>query len=245
MPPKAKSPAPAPSRGRSPAAAAPRGRSPAGRASSRGNSSAPTTPAKKVLAAILKAQEDPRHGYARALREIQTGQKVSCWIWWIWPALAPVRITSRPQYGLPDFAAALEYLQHPVLRPRLLEITSCAVEHLQKGVRPTVVFGSTTDATKYHETATYFFIAALESQDWETADVLRDSLEAYGGRLDDGTMRVLIQDAPLDRYKRLTTADQCAAAAQERLPPDDEEGHGPAAAVVAAAAVDAAPVADT
>mmetsp|Transcript_43354 Transcript_43354/g.139213 ORF Transcript_43354/g.139213 Transcript_43354/m.139213 type:complete len:509 (+) Transcript_43354:80-1606(+) len=113
-----------------------------------------------ALDLAVRAQAQARSGYAHALAEIQAGRKRSCWIWWIWPAYSKVRTTGKPQYSLHDAGAALAWLHHPTLGPRLLEITRAAVHLLEKGAPSTTVCGSAVDADKFHESVSLFAVAS-------------------------------------------------------------------------------------
>jgi uncharacterized protein (DUF1810 family) len=109
----------------------------------------------ELLARVLLAQDDTIRGYATALREIRAGHKQTCWIWWIWPTLAGVRETSKPEFYVPDAEAALKWIRHPKLGPRFVEITREAVSHLEAGARPLRLFGW-PDVDKFHESVTLF-----------------------------------------------------------------------------------------
>ena len=128
----------------------------------------------RVAAKILKAQDDgdgSRDGtYSAALRQIRDGgRKASCWIWWVWPTVAALRPrTSRPQFLLPDVSAVREYLAHPVLRARLLEITEAACTHLEAGVQSVVLLSGTVDEDKFRESLTAFALVAAAAH-WEHA----------------------------------------------------------------------------
>ena len=70
---------------------------------------------------FLDAQE---FYYPVALREINSGQKVSHWIWFIFPQLAGLGYSYNSQkYGISDLNEARTYLLHPVLRERLIKIS--------------------------------------------------------------------------------------------------------------------------
>ena len=122
-----------------------------------------------VLEGIRAAQDRGlQHGrrtlppYSTALAEIVAGRKDTHWIWFVWPSLQPVRPNVQlPQYLLPDLATAALYLEQPVLRQRLLEISAAATAHLNAGVAPSQLFGSQHryDAPKFHETMTAFLVA--------------------------------------------------------------------------------------
>jgi uncharacterized protein (DUF1810 family) len=116
-----------------------------------------------VFERILECQERSRSSYEVALSEIKRGHKSSHWIWYVWPSLAGVRTTQRPELYIPSPAAASAYLKHPVLGPRLLAITRIANDHLAQGVHPHRLFGSEIDAVKFHEVCSCFYLAAAPS----------------------------------------------------------------------------------
>eukprot|EP00440_Ansanella_granifera_P055219 gb/GFBE01059860.1/.p1 GENE.gb/GFBE01059860.1/~~gb/GFBE01059860.1/.p1 ORF type:complete len:179 (+),score=30.81 gb/GFBE01059860.1/:1-537(+) len=166
----------------------------------------------KLLAEIHKAQEATRNGYQTALAEIRAGQKRSCWIWYIWPCLAPVRVTSRPHYSLPDLQAAAEFVRHDSLGSRLMEITEAAVDHLSRGSKPNIVFGSSTDAQKFHESATCFAVVAAEAKDVTQLELWCRALESYSGALEEKTMSYVVGTEGLVQYRGVASAAQLLAA---------------------------------
>ena len=119
-----------------------------------------------TLTKIVKAQKDgdglSQGTYADALHQIRgSARKSSCWIWWIFPTMAQLRpTTSRPQFLLPDVATVREYILHPVLRPRLLEITEAACIHLEAGVPSLTLMGGIIDEEKFRESLTMFAVIA-------------------------------------------------------------------------------------
>lgn len=175
--------------------------------------------AARVLATIKAAQGQKRNGYAQALGEIQDGHKQSCWIWYVWPCLAKVRTTSRPQFSLPDLDAALQYLKDPVLAGRLEEITEVALEHLRGGVKPVTLFGGSIDAIKFHETVTGFAIAAMEGKDLLHARLFLSVLEALGGNLEKTTMDYIVREVGLRRYYGIATSAELFDMLGEAPPP--------------------------
>lgn len=166
------------------------------------------SPTARVLQEIKQAQAGPRADYQQALHEIKTGEKLSCWIWYVWPCLAPVRETSRPQFSLPDLDAAYAYLQDDVLRHRLHEITREAVAHLSRGVRPFRLLGGATDAQKFHETMTCFAVVALEASDSELARIFLDALHGVGWPLEKKTIEYISGQAGMAKYSGLVDPDQ-------------------------------------
>lgn len=74
------------------------------------------------LERFLKAQESD---YQIALEEIQSGQKISHWMWYIFPQLKELGYSSTAKfYGINGRKEAEEYMDHPILGKRLKEISS-------------------------------------------------------------------------------------------------------------------------
>jgi uncharacterized protein (DUF1810 family) len=103
------------------------------------------------LERFVRAQE---HSYAQALSEINAGRKDSHWIWYIFPQLKGLgRSYNSDYYGLDSVAEAVAYLAHPVLAPRLREITMALLEH--SGRTPMDILGN-IDARKVCSSMTLF-----------------------------------------------------------------------------------------
>lgn len=74
-----------------------------------------------ALNRFLTAQEKD---YATALAEIRQGRKRSHWMWYIFPQIEGLGHSSMARhYAIRDLAEATAYLAHPVLGPRLVEIS--------------------------------------------------------------------------------------------------------------------------
>lgn len=74
------------------------------------------------LERFLKAQE---YSYDTALKEIKNGKKVSHWMWYIFPQIEGLGTSSTAMYyAIKDKKEAEEYISHPVLWNRILEISS-------------------------------------------------------------------------------------------------------------------------
>jgi len=149
----------------------------------------PTPENESVLARILhyqegrseiKGKESKCRTFEQALQEICNGQKKTHWIWYVWPTLRGSRQTTMPHLELPDFLCARQYLRHPVLRERLLRITTAASGQLRRGVAPETLFGAqhAYDAPKFHECATVFVMSAKEENDREALAVMEQALGA-------------------------------------------------------------------
>lgn len=83
--------------------------------------------------------------YIDALEEIKSGRKVTHWIWYVFPQEKGLGQSQKSEfYGISCKAEAREYLQHPILGPRLIEITKAMAQHQHKD--PYLIFSS--DAKK-------------------------------------------------------------------------------------------------
>lgn len=90
--------------------------------------------------------------YDTALAEIRRGQKQSHWMWFIFPQITGLGHSPTAQYyALTTLDEAKAYLDHPVLRPRLIACVE-ALQDLQ-GTTAEQVFG-TTDAMKLRSSLT-------------------------------------------------------------------------------------------
>ncbi len=119
---------------------------------------------------FLDAQNASFAGYAAALAEIRAGGKRSHWIWYVFPQLAGLgQSPAAETYGIHGRAEANAYLQHPVLRGRLLEISTAVLDQLQRGVPLATLMGSDIDALKLVSSMTLFNLAAATA-DEEVAD---------------------------------------------------------------------------
>jgi uncharacterized protein (DUF1810 family) len=93
------------------------------------------------LSRFVVAQE---RVYAQALGEIRLGRKRSHWIWFIFPQLRGLGHSYNAEfYGIGDKAEAEDYLDHPTLGPRLVEISQALVG--LAGTDATAVMGSPDD----------------------------------------------------------------------------------------------------
>jgi len=62
--------------------------------------------------------------------ELRAGDKRTHWMWFVFPQLAGLGTSDmNRRYAIPDLDAAREYLAHPVLGPRLLEVTELLLAH--------------------------------------------------------------------------------------------------------------------
>ena len=130
---------------------------------------------------FLDAQESD---YNTALAEIRAGRKGSHWICYIFPQIAGLgRSGTATYYAIKDMGEAREYLAHPVLRQRLLEISEALLE--LDGGDPLAVMGSPDDL-KLRSSMTLFALAEPE------CEVFQKVLDKYyGGKMDQRTVSIL------------------------------------------------------
>jgi uncharacterized protein (DUF1810 family) len=111
------------------------------------------------LERFKKAQDRPHSGFAAALAEIQSGRKQGHWIWYVFPQLSGLGVSTASQtYGISDVAEAVEYLHDPVLRSRLLTMTTVVAERANSGqsVSLEMLMGSSIDVRKLVSSLTLF-----------------------------------------------------------------------------------------
>lgn len=79
-----------------------------------------------TLDRFIKAQETD---YAIALSEIKRGRKRSHWMWYIFPQIKGLGFSSTAQYyAIQNKKETEDYLAHPVLGKRLLEISEALLD---------------------------------------------------------------------------------------------------------------------
>jgi uncharacterized protein (DUF1810 family) len=109
------------------------------------------------LERFVKAQE---LAYPIALQDIKKGKKRSHWMWYIFPQLRGLGMSSMAhKYGIADLDEAKAYLEHPVLSGRLYEICGELLKHKDKSVYD--IFGD-IDAMKLKSSMTLFALTSKE-----------------------------------------------------------------------------------
>lgn len=110
------------------------------------------TPDPFNLNRFLGAQESY---YADALREIKQGYKQSHWIWFIFPQMRGLgRSPMAENYGIKSIEEARAYLEDPILKKRLIEISSALLKHKGKSTAYEIL--GTIDAIKVRSCMTLF-----------------------------------------------------------------------------------------
>jgi uncharacterized protein (DUF1810 family) len=135
------------------------------------------------LARFVEAQ---RGNHERALAEIESGQKRSHWMWYVFPQIAGLGIsaTSR-RYAIESRAEAEAYLRHEILGPRLVACAEAALAVEERSAQQ--VFGSPDDM-KLRSCATLF------AQVSPAGSPFHRLLDKYfRGEPDEETLRILAE----------------------------------------------------
>lgn len=134
---------------------------------------------------FIQAQE---RDYDLALAEIEGGRKQSHWMWYVFPQLAGLGVSSiSKHYAIKSRAEAQAYLRHPVLGPRLVESTTSTLA--LEGRTASEVFGSPDDL-KLQSCATLF--AAVSPP----GSVFHQLIDKYfGGEHDERTLEWLATES--------------------------------------------------
>ena len=133
------------------------------------------------LGRFVTAQD---HVYAQVCDELRAGRKTSHWMWFVFPQIAGLGLSSLSRlYAVRDRAEAEAYLAHPLLGPRLEECT--AIVNAVEGRSIHEIFGSPDDM-KFRSCMTLFAACALDPQLY-----LQALDKYYGGRGDSRTLALL------------------------------------------------------
>ena len=100
------------------------------------------------------AAQDAGGTYERALAELRAGRKTSHWMWFVFPQIAGLGLSSTSRtYAISSLTEARAYLAHPVLGPRLRE---CAAILTGLPVRSAEQVLGGIDAQKLRSSMTLF-----------------------------------------------------------------------------------------
>ena len=130
---------------------------------------------------FVKAQTNT---YEVAMNEIKNGKKRTHWMWFIFPQLRGLGVSSISRYyGLENFDEAKAYLAHPVLSGRLYELCGELLKHKDKTALE--IFGD-IDEIKLKSSMTLF---ALTSEDYTVFDEVLENF--FGGEMDEVTVKLI------------------------------------------------------
>src|SRR5262245_31646982 len=130
---------------------------------------------------FTKAQ-DHDGAFGAALEELYAGRKRGHWIWFVFPQLRGLGFSPMAErYGLDGVAEAVAYLQHPVLRSRLRDVTLAVRGHLAgNGASLPHLMASPIDALKLVSSMTLFEQAARTAQATDPSPEVSELATAAG-----------------------------------------------------------------
>lgn len=103
------------------------------------------------LDCFIEAQDNM---YSVALKEIKSGKKKSHWMWYIFPQIKGLGKTEISNYyAIKNLEEGISYLENPILKGRLLEISQAVLDLNTKNIEE--VFGS-IDSLKLKSSMTLF-----------------------------------------------------------------------------------------
>ena len=92
--------------------------------------------------------------YEQAVSELRRGQKSGHWMWFVFPQISGLGFSAMAQrYAISSLDEARAYLEHPVLLPRLIEVSQIVAETRNRTAEQ--IFGG-VDAQKLRSSMTLF-----------------------------------------------------------------------------------------
>jgi uncharacterized protein (DUF1810 family) len=122
--------------------------------------------------------------YQTALSEIKSGRKRSHWMWFIFPQIQGLGYSDMAKrYAIKDLPEAATYLTHPVLGPRLIEISKALLTLPENN--PNQIMGSPDDM-KLRSSMTLFSLVA-------GADLVFEAVlkKLFNGQKDTATLQMI------------------------------------------------------
>jgi uncharacterized protein (DUF1810 family) len=122
--------------------------------------------------------------FEHACAELRRGYKTGHWMWFIFPQIAGLGFSEMSQrFAISSLAEAAAYLAHPVLGPRLREVSRLVI--CIDGRTVEQVFGSPDDM-KLRSSMTLFAHATKENEVF--LEVIR---KYFGGKWDERTVEIM------------------------------------------------------
>ena len=138
----------------------------------------------------IRARECQWHSYSsRPERsgDLSEGSKQSHWMWWIFPQIVGLGMTSTSvEYSIKSMAEAKAYLEHPVLGKRLRDISTLLLT--LKESNASIVFGYPDDL-KLRSSMTLFLEASDTDEDRDLFQ--KDMDKFFHGKVDTRTLAIL------------------------------------------------------
>lgn len=133
---------------------------------------------------LMRFLEAQNKMYLTAFSEIEKGKKETHWMWFIFPQIKGLgRSDTSKYYAVSNLKEAEDFLEHPILRRHLIEITALLLRLKQKSAE--AIFGR-LDALKLRSSLTLFAKAK------NTDPVFQQVLDAYfSGQPDPLTLSII------------------------------------------------------
>ena len=105
--------------------------------------------------------------FTDALSEVAAGRKRSHWMWYVFPQVSGLGTSTMAQrYAIRSRDEAAAYLAHPVLGPRLQQITAALLGHTDRSAREIM---GTPDDLKLRSSLTLFAEVSPPGSDFQRA----------------------------------------------------------------------------
>ena len=154
---------------------------------------------------FLKEQEED---YPKALEEIKSGKKQSCWMWYIFPQIEGLGFSEmNKKYSLKDIEEAKAYLENETLKSRLIEITQALLDLEDADIHEVMGF----DDCKLKSSMT-LFKKVEEQYNIDCGKVFQKTLDKYfNGEDDQRTITILEKQ----KYEKLMSVKKKAIVENE------------------------------
>lgn len=134
--------------------------------------------------------------FRTALEEIEAGQKVSHWMWYIFPQITGLGFSSiSKQYAIKDMKEARDYLADETLRQNLIDMCVALLQNQSNDA--TEIMGYPDDM-KLRSCMTLF---ALADSRYEVFQKVLDKF--FDGKKDEKTIRILKNQIPTDDWTKI------------------------------------------
>ena len=139
---------------------------------------------REIEADLSRFVEAHDRSYSRALEEIREGRKQSHWMWYIFPQIVGLGLSSTSRfYAIADLEEARAYMQHPMLGAHMIEIC---------GVLLGLSANDAEDVMGYPDDLKLRSSMTLFSQAVPSVKIFQQVLDKYfDGKMDQKTLEIL------------------------------------------------------
>ena len=139
---------------------------------------------REIEADLSRFVEAHDRSYSRALEEIREGRKQSHWMWYIFPQIVGLGLSSTSRFdAIADLEEARAYMQHPMLGAHMIEIC---------GVLLGLSANDAEDVMGYPDDLKLRSSMTLFSQAVPSVKIFQQVLDKYfDGKMDQKTLEIL------------------------------------------------------